>query len=343
MSNNKPTNAFVLRQSPCGKSQLEAISLPENVIVNGWAEARCLHELGDDEYYKCRDIIKNACYASDASMRKAGYAAGTMWRFLKEMKIGDWVVVPHWGGLFYVAEVTGNAYYDTSAKAVEAQSCYRRSVNWLNNGQAVERKHARSRLISRMKTQQTSADAQDLIDDIHAALSLAREYSGGQTPAAAGHFRNELRAKMIQTTLAEIQTGHMDERGFEQLVAQVVQSLGASNVKIVSRRNDKGVDIRATFNLGPVQQTVVGIQVKYYKGEMENNWPIDQLFQGLEDEGLALGWLVTSGMFQESAEEYLKAKLEGSSRQIQLIDGELLSGMIVDMGLQQVASAKYEH
>lgn len=332
---NKPTNAFVLRQAPCGVSQLDAISLKENVIVNGWAEARGLHKLGEDEYYKCRDIIKQACYPGDKSMRRAGYAAGTMWRFIKGMKVGDWVVVPHSGAVFYLAEITGEACYDDGKGAVTAGSCYRRPVRWLNNKQPIERRLAKSRLASRMRTQQTSAEAVDLINDIADALLSATQLSGGKAPAAKALFRDDLRVKMIKTTLHEIQTGHMNERQFELLVKRVALACGATSAEIVPRLHDKGVDIIATFNLGPVQQTRVGIQVKYYQGDLGVK-PIEQLIKGLEEEELSLGWLVTSGTIQESAQAELEKQLAGTNLQIQLVDGELLAGMIVDVGLQQM-------
>ena len=44
-------------------------------------------------------------------MRKAGLAAGNMWRFIREMNEGDLVVVPH-DSNFYVAKVTDRATYD---------------------------------------------------------------------------------------------------------------------------------------------------------------------------------------------------------------------------------------
>lgn len=53
-----------------------------------------------------------------------------MWRFIREMNVGDLVVVPH-GSEFYVAEVSGPAMYDESK--VEEDTAYRRNVKWLND------------------------------------------------------------------------------------------------------------------------------------------------------------------------------------------------------------------
>jgi len=75
---NKPVNAFVLRQSPSGVSQLESISLPKNVIVNGWSLAGGL--IGEKDYSRFREVLRKTCYSKEKSLRKAGYAASTMWR-----------------------------------------------------------------------------------------------------------------------------------------------------------------------------------------------------------------------------------------------------------------------
>ena len=83
---NKPNNAFILRQSPSGVPQLKNISLPQNVIVNGWSLAKGLIEEGD--FTKFREILRKTYYM-EKSRHRVGYAANTMWRFLKTMQPGD--------------------------------------------------------------------------------------------------------------------------------------------------------------------------------------------------------------------------------------------------------------
>ena len=210
---NKPVNAFVLRQSPSGVSQLESISLPKNVIVNGWSLAGGL--IGEKDYSRFREVLRKTCYSKEKSLRKAGYAASTMWHFLNEMNVGDWVVVPYWGGVFYLAEVIGAAFYDGSKSARDADSCYRRPVKWLNGKQPIPRKFARSKLISRMKTQQTSAEAGDLVDDIFEALRLAVKKSTRAQSPSADLFSDQLRVEMIETVLHQIKWSKRSENRAE--------------------------------------------------------------------------------------------------------------------------------
>jgi predicted Mrr-cat superfamily restriction endonuclease len=95
--------------------------------------------------------------------RNAGSAAGNMWRFIHEMKIGDLVVVPH-GANFYVARIEGDVQYIDDK--VEEDTAFRRPVQWLNGKRPIARDQAPSALYSRMKVRQTSAWATDLLPDI---------------------------------------------------------------------------------------------------------------------------------------------------------------------------------
>jgi len=333
----KPERAFVLRQSPGGVSRLESVSLPNDVIVNGWSAAPNL--VNESEYSRFREILRQTYYSGDPSLRRAGYAASTMWRFIKEMKPRDWIVVPHWGGTFYVAEIIGDAYRDATPAAMQTDTAYRRRVTWLNDKSPIPRRLAKTRLISRMKTQQTSAEAKDLIDEIAEAMELARLGEiDQQTPDSDRLFADKLRLKVVEAVLAEIHHGvGMDDFKFEQLVRRVVLANGASAAEIIGRRKDKGVDIKATFPIGRLTPIEIGIQVKHHVGTTKTKW-IDQLIEGLDKENLSLGWFVTSGTFEKGAEEHLAKQLEGRAMQIQLVDGEQLAGMLVEAGLANFTS-----
>jgi restriction system protein len=324
----RPQNAFILRQSPSAVNVFETISLPENVVVNGWSEAKGL--LFEKDYWAFRDILWRTYYAGEKSMRRAGYAAATMWRFIREMKIGDWIVVPHWGGTFYIAEITGDPFYEESATVTD--SAYRRKVRWLNDKQPISRKLAKSRLISRMKTQQTSAKADDLIDEIVEVLTIASD-QGGVTSNQTRLFQKNLRIRTIEAVLEEIHHGYIEDYAFEHLVKRVLLCKGATKADIVPRLKDKGVDILATFLVGGVAELAIGVQVKHHKGITANGC-IDQLLTGLEAENITNGWFVTSGSFDENVEEYLEGRLAGTNLQVFLVDGEQFAGMIVDGGLE---------
>ena len=109
MDTDKKQAAFVLRIAPSGIDKVPE-ALHENEIIIGWAYADGLLNSKLD-WEQFREILNKAYYSKEPTLRKAGAAAGNMWRFIREMKSDDLVVVPH-GREFYVAKISGPATYD---------------------------------------------------------------------------------------------------------------------------------------------------------------------------------------------------------------------------------------
>jgi predicted helicase len=126
---------------------------------------------------------------------------------------------------------------------------------------------------------------------------------------------------------------YMDERKFEGLVATVLKRAGATSTNIIPRQSDKGVDIVATFQIGGIMPLEVGIQAKYYKGNVAQA-AVDQLVKGLKAEGLSTGWLVTSGEIPDELGSYLENAPSCEELDLATVDGRLLAEMIIDFGLQ---------
>jgi len=311
--------AYILSMFPVWLQE----ALDSNVIIIGWSKAEGL--IGNEDNWEAfRNIVKQGCYPKDHDFRRAGQAAGHLGRFIK-MQEGDLVVVPHGEG-FYIAEVTGPARYEQS-KAPE-DTAYRHDVEWLNGKKPILRKNARSALQLRMKTQGTTADASDLLPEIKACLKDAK---AGKPPT----WRSDLRQKQIATVLEEMRSGRINDREFEDHVRDVLKGLGADTAWVISRRNDRGADIVATFKVaGDLLPLKVAVQVKHYQPEPPvGKKVIKQLIHGIEAAEAGLGVLVTSGTISEEAKEYAKAYYEESGIQIVLVDGEQLAGIIVDHGL----------
>lgn len=255
----KTPNAWVHRVSPSGVDQLWSICLPKDQIVTGWSIAG-LETISDR--YEMRKILKENCYRDDKTFRRAGGATSSMWKFIHEMAIGDYVVVPHHDKAFFLAQITGNLKVDKPKSAYAADSIHRRQVEWLNGKEPIPRDFVKSGLRSKMKIRQTTATASEFVADIETALALA---SGKAKPDQDKLFSNELRQKLIKTMLGEIHSGYMSERKFEELIAVVLSGMGAKDCEIIPRRKDKGVDVRVQFLIGPTE-IVIGVQAKWHKG-----------------------------------------------------------------------------
>ena len=312
---------FVLRIAPSGIPRVEE-ALQSNTLIIGWAEAEGL--LNDAlEWDEFREIV-----GGDVDLRKAGRAAGNMWRFVREMKVGDLVVVPY-GPQFYVGEVSGPAFYDDTK--VEEDTAYRRPVVWLNNKQCIPRSTAKSALLSRMKAYNTCVGATDLVDQIEECLDIAGK---GEEPS----FEKDLQDRLVREALDELRSGRMENFGFERLVESVLCSLGAVETKVVPRRKDKGIDIYATFLVAGTFRQVVGIQAKHFQPKPPiGSDVVRELIRGIEEgqETVTLGMIVTSGTFSDDAATKAKAYEEENGIPIALVDGEQFAKLIVEHGFRK--------
>ena len=317
--------AFVLRIAPGGDDRVEE-ALEKNHLIIGWAYAKGLlnEMLKWDEF---REIIRRKYYANDDNLRRVGNASGHLWRFIREMTEGDLVVVPY-GSDFYVGRVTGHAFYDESK--VDNDSAYRRPVEWLNGKKPIPRKHAKSALVSRMKTQGTCAHATDLVEQIKECVDIAKT---GDAPS----FENDLEGKLIEKTLDELRSGRMEERGFEKLIETVLGGLGAAKTRIVPRIEDVGIDIYATFLVAGIFQQEVGVQAKHFQPDPPVSAKVvDELIRGIEGGGVqvTLGMVITSGTFSDGAIARAKEYGEEKGIPIELVDGEQFAKLIVEHGLR---------
>lgn len=316
-------NAFVLRIAPSGIDRVEE-ALASNRLIIGWAHAS---ELLDPrlEWEEFREVLRRAYYEEDENLRRAGAAAGHMWRFLRDMKRGDLVVTPH-GPEFYVAEVTGAAGHNP--EFVDDDTAFRRDVRWLNDRKPIPRAQARAALQSRMKTQGTCAYATDLVEEIEECLRLGER---GEERSFAG----DLKRRLVDETLEEIRSGRLNSFGFEKLLRSLLLGMGAEESRVVPRGQDKGADILATFTVAGAFRFVVAVQAKHYQPEPPVGAEIvHQLTAGLEAESANLGMVVTSGSFSDEAVAAAEAYFEEKGIKIELVDGPQLAALIVEQGLR---------
>lgn len=316
--------AFILR---IAHSEIDLVpeALDTNQIIIGWANADGLLN-ADLDWQQFREVIRAEYCSSDATLHRAGSAAGHMWRFIREMDTGDLVVVPY-GSAFYVAEISGKAFF-VAAKQAE-DSAYRRPVKWLNGKKAIPRSYAKAALISRMKVQGTSASASDLLNDIQECLDLS---ALGAVPS----FRGDLQSRLVKQALVELRGGRLDSFGFENLIKSLLLNLGAKEANVIPRSQDKGADIVATFRFADTFPLVVAVQAKHWQPDPPVGGDVvSQLISGIEAESADLGMVITTGSFSADAVKAAEAYFERSWKKIELVDGEQFAKMIVEHGTDE--------
>lgn len=317
-------NAYILRIAPGGEDKVPD-AIGSNQIIIGWSLAEGLMEPSLD-WNQFRGIIRDAYYDGETTLHKAGAASGHMWRFIRDMKIGDFVVVPY-GENFYVAEVTGDCVY--VKEKVDDDSAFRRSVQWLNEKKPLGRSLARSSLISRMKVYGTTADATDLLNEIRDCLAVA---SSSEKPT----FHSDLQSRLVREVLDEIRSGRIESFGFEALIQKVMLGLGANECRIIPRANDKGADLVATFRVAGAFQQRIAVQAKHWQPDPPvDRAVVEQLIRGIEAESADLGMVVTSGNISDSAVDAAKKYYEDKGVRIELVDGDQFARLIVEHGLRK--------
>lgn len=137
--------AFLLRAKPGGIDRLPE-ALDNDQIIIGWAEVEGLQyeSLSQDEF---NDIFKS---------RYPDHSSEHIQRFIREMNIGDLVIVPS-NPVFYVARILGPATYDKLR--IKDDTAYRRKVEWLNNKKPIAKAKAKPGLRKTLNFPGTSCSA----------------------------------------------------------------------------------------------------------------------------------------------------------------------------------------
>ncbi len=315
------THAYVLRVAP-GQEDMLADCLAADRVVIGWPS---MDGLLDEslEWVPFRSVVSEAYYPDAPTLRKAGAAGGHLWRFIRDMAMGDYVVVPAPSRQFYVARIIGAAQKGTS-KGVG----YWRAVEWLNGKQPMDRQLANAALQSRMKIQGSTAGASDLVADIESVLEDGRSIAAGE-PAPT--FERDLRSALLATTLEQLRFGRLDPFKFERIVQVVLDSLGAVDSSITARSLDQGDDIVANvLPLGLFELKLVA-QVKHYNQVDRPLGPhvVDELVGGMEKNDADLGVIITVGEIGEEAEVRVQ-ELNDTGSRIALVSGDQLAQLYLD-------------
>ena len=158
--------AFLLRMFPLGEDRVP-VALEGGFVMIGWGKVgpRVLDPSVTRRDYT--DLIRATYRPDDQDRRRAGSAAGQLWRFVREMRPGDLVVATHWSRL-HVARVDGPATFDPAPAA--EHWAYQRRVKWLTGSDGVGRDTASEALRRRMYTQHTLVEMTDLLADAEALL-----------------------------------------------------------------------------------------------------------------------------------------------------------------------------
>ena len=279
----------------------------------------------------------------------------SLWRFVAEMKKGDWVLVPSWG-TFSIYELIGDkpeTVASVNADNVKDWHGHKLHINekgllstekegvadlgFIWKVKPIEKNIARyeyadAALTSRMKIRNTNADISDLKESIERSVKFFKE----NKPI---NIYSQIISKTGDRILNTIQS-ELNENKFESLVKWYFQRIGASEVSIPAK-NESGkegdADVVAVFE--PIR-TIIYTQVKFHKGST-SEWAIEQILEYKEQKELSMddgyskqSWVITS------ADKYSKEAYElAKENNVQLVDGTQFVKMLLDIGFVNLDKA----
>lgn len=275
-----------------------------------------------------------------------------LWNFIKEMKAGDWVIVPTYGA-FSICELLDDEpimikdIKDIIIKDWNGDIISRDEKGYLINAnndkidlgfarriKIIQKNisrydYADGALTARLKVRQTNVCINNLKESIQKAL----EGFNNNKPI---HFRNEIN-DVIPNICSIIQT-KLNPDKFEYLIKWYFERIGASSVVVPPKNPStkvdyEDVDIIATFDL---LKTIYYVQAKHYRGET-GSWGAEQIshlkeLESVKDDRQDDGytkvyWLVSSS--ESFSEECINKAKETN---VQLIDGKTFASMLLDAG-----------
>lgn len=289
----------------------DTLFLEKNCIAIGWARMGDLSGLKPD-----RESFKAKVAATFPEYKPAAIPgnAGQLFRFVHEMKAGDWVVYPSKRDrMVHIGQIVGGYQFDTSVIAAYPN---RRAVKWV-------------------KTLPRTSFSQGALYEIGSAISLfmVKNYvdefrsavEGKVVPIAPLEQDDSLAAAAedIEQTTKDFILKRLaqDMKGLplEDFIVHLLQSMGYQARK--TRTNEPSVDIIAHKDQLGIEPPIIKVQVKSSEGtatEKDVSALYGKLSQG------EYGLFITLGSYSTASLNFEQGKAN-----LRLIDGDELVDLIL--------------
>lgn len=290
-------NYWVVRMGKGGKHIQRVVDKRYNYIALGFTEI----EKSLDEYDSLDALKTDAVkiWGKTSGTQRAGQ----LWRFYKEIKEGDIVLVPNpFGKTFIVVEVTGGYYYEEDS----FKYAHRRKISPYKE---FPRDVCSTKLKFSLGSLMTVFSISDHREELRSIIR-GKKYEG-----KSEYFDNIYDA--VINRLYEL-----DGREFEEFITHLLNVIGfeAAETRYVG---DKGIDVTGNLNAEGVAQINLVVQVKRIKGSVGNKVVLQIRGALSPDEH---GCVITLSSFTNSA---IEESEEEGKKPIALIDGKALVDLIL--------------
>jgi restriction system protein len=289
----------------------DKLFLTRSVIALGWVAVGDLSKLSADrEAFKAR--VKE-CYPD----RPEGYirnAAGQLFRFVHEAKVGDYVLYPSkQDRTVHFGEITGPFKYDPKTEPGYPQH---RSVKW---SKAVPRTHFSQGALYEIGSALSFFQVRQFADEFLAALTGKPTSQPPKQDESVSYVAEDIEQTTrdyILKMLAQELKGHP----LAEFTSHLLQTMGY-RTRLSPEGPDGGVDIIAHKDELGFEPPLVKVQVK--SGEGTVGEPAVAQLNGKFDRS-EFGLVITLGTFTPPAKNFARNKSN-----LRLIDGDELVSLIL--------------
>lgn len=312
------STAWIIRPKPHGNNRLQDF-LEKDIIGIGWPGIGNLTEVKTRE--EVRIGLENAGYTEGRKNNAIGQDVGTIFRFIKEMKIDDYVLVPNGSEVYLGKILEEKPIYVKELDNNQEGFAHQRRVKWLFNKKSINKKLMTSRLYDSFKGQSTLfttwyEDVDELVKEKD-FLFIGNEFKNRHLDLKEKYSKklNEGKIKGLNSNKIEDISQKLLNEFFPG-----IERLGTNNTK-----GSGDTDLKATL-LGGI---VVRVQIKNYyekNGQIEE-WVVKQLADSMDmnDNGIIL---TTTTISEEAKELAKKYSLEG--KKISFIDRDDFVNLIFE-------------
>lgn len=291
-------------------SRVDSLFLNKGVIAVGWKE------LGDVSGLPATREAFKRYYAKvypDAGKQSVANSSGTLYRFVHELKVGDWVLFPESSTRrIHFGHVTGEYVYSPE----DGEYVQQRSVEWVK---MCPREHFSQGALYELGAAMAFFSVKNFADEFTAALSgsLPKETPPDFTETTA--LTAEAVAQRTRDYLFRVLLTHFKGYELEPLVADLLRAMGY-RTQVSPRGGDHGIDIVVYQDELQLPPRVV-VQCKT-KAKAVTEAEV-QAFCGAKKPG-EFGFYVSLYGYAQNALAYLEHRPE-----IRAIDGDSLMDLLL--------------
>lgn len=287
--------------------------IKENKIGYGWKQVNF------SAHQEIKELIKEIIEKNGSIGRMTNQVKNYF-----ELKNEDIVIVPL-GKKIAIAKVVGTKNYDPLFKG--GHGANQIDVKFFRkDGKVIyiPRSKLKENLESRLKLRTTIGDLTRFSQEIDHIIQNLNELGNFDIKSSfqekIDQYENEFKTELLNALWKGNTRLKAGGRGLEELVKELLEIEGYSNVDILDKKNGEGiadVDIQATSENNPFLKDIL-VQVKHHRGETSKH-AIDQLI-AYENETAtnAYKWVITTGYISEAS------KIFAEEKQINIMEGEQL-------------------